>query len=125
MNRIVDVALGERAYRIMIGRGLLDSLPDFLERRTVSRIAVVTNPTVERLYLRPVQQALRKTGVTIVTIVVPDGEANKTIATWSEVHEQLLRAGLDRKSAVLALGGGIVGDIAGFAAATYQRGIDL
>jgi 3-dehydroquinate synthase len=125
MTRTVEVALGDRSYSIHIGEGLIDALPELLIGQTLSRVAVVTNPTVAGLFLSQVQSALARAGLPAVSIVVPDGEVHKTLATWAAVHDQLLAARLDRKSAVLALGGGVVGDIAGFAAATYQRGIAL
>ena len=125
MIRIVNVALGERSYPIHIGDGLIGALPELLRGRAVSRVAVVTNPTVADLYLGRVQQALADAGFPVVAIMIPDGEAHKTLATWAHILDRLLAARLDRKSAVLALGGGVVGDVAGFAAATYQRGIDL
>ncbi|MEO8133529.1 MAG: iron-containing alcohol dehydrogenase, partial [Betaproteobacteria bacterium] len=126
MTRIVNVSLGARSYPIHIGSGLIDSLSGLLPAdNRPSHIAVVTNPTVAALYLERVTQTLGAAGFSTVAITVPDGEAHKTIDTWSSVHDRLLAARLDRKSAVLALGGGVVGDIAGFAAATYQRGIDF
>jgi 3-dehydroquinate synthase len=121
--RTVNVALGERSYPIHIGAGLIDTLPEMLRGQAVSRIAVVTNPAVAELYLDRVRDALAQAGFPVVSILIPDGEAHKTLETWTQVHDSLLAARLDRKSAVLALGGGVVGDVAGFAAATYQRGI--
>jgi 3-dehydroquinate synthase len=123
MIRIVNVALGERSYPIHVGEGLIDALPELLRGQAISRIAVVSNPTVAGLYLVRVEHALAQAGFPVVPILIPDGEAHKTLATWTHVHDRLLAARLDRKSAVLALGGGVVGDVAGFAAATYQRGI--
>ena len=125
MPRIVNVALGERSYPIHIGEHVIETLPALLHGRAISRIAVVTNPTVAELYLARTEHSLAQAGFPIVTITIPDGEAHKTVATWTHVHDCLLAARLDRKSAVLALGGGVVGDIAGFAAATYQRGISF
>ena len=125
MYPIVNVALGERSYAIHIGQGLLASLPSLLADLAISRIALVTNSTLAPLFLDTVQTALAGAGVRVVPIVLPDGEAHKTLATWSSVLDQMLAARLDRKSAVVALGGGVIGDIAGFAAATFQRGIAL
>jgi 3-dehydroquinate synthase len=123
MTRIVEVGLGARSYAIHIGDGLIETLPKMLGGQGVSRIAVVTNPTVANLYLDRMQTVLADGGLPVVPIVIPDGEVHKTLATWTTVHDQLLSARLDRKSVIIALGGGVVGDIAGFAAATYQRGI--
>jgi 3-dehydroquinate synthase len=90
-----------------------------------ARVGLVTNSTIETIYLEPVRASFSAAGIATVPVVIPDGEEHKTIATWALVQDQLLAARLDRKCAVVALGGGVVGDIAGFAAATYQRGIDL
>ena len=122
VNRVVDVPLGDRAYRIHIGRGSLDALSGFLPR-SHSRIAVVTNETIAPLFLDRVVASLSALGTSIVPILIPDGEKHKTVATWLSIHDRLLSERLDRKSAIVALGGGVVGDIAGFAAATFQRGI--
>src|ERR1019366_2040669 len=123
MIHIVNVALGERSYPIHVGEGLIDALPELLRGQAISRIAVVSNPAVAGLYLVRVEHALAQAAFPVVPILIPDGEAHKTLATWTHVHDRLLAARLDRKSAVLALGGGVVGDMAGFAAASYQRGI--
>ena len=118
MIRIVNVTLGERSYPIHIGDGLIDALSGLLCGQAISRIAVVTNPTVADLYLGRVGNALAQAGFPLVPVMIPDGEAHKTPATWIQVHDSLLAARLDRRSAVLALGGGVVGDVAGFAAAS-------
>jgi 3-dehydroquinate synthase len=123
MTRIVEVDLGTRSYPIHIGDGLIGKLPKLLGDQSVSRAAVVTNPTVAALFLDGLRAALDESGLPVLTVVIPDGEVHKTVATWASVHDQLLAARLDRKSAIIALGGGVVGDIAGFAAATCQRGI--
>jgi 3-dehydroquinate synthase len=125
MPRIVNVSLGQRSYPIHIGEGSIDALPELLIGKSVSQMAVVTNPAVGGLFLSKVQNALTRAGLAAVTVIIPDGEIHKNLATWTTVHDQLLAARLDRKSAILALGGGVVGDIAGFAAATHQRGIAL
>ena len=119
----VRVALGERSYPIHIGAGLLgrvDLLVPLLPQR---RVAVVTNETVAPLYLDQVARAFDAAGVTSVRIVVPDGEAHKDWPTLNAVFDALLANRCDRKAAIVALGGGVIGDLAGFAAATYQRGV--
>ena len=121
-TRVVDVPLGDRAYRIHIGDGHLNALASFLPRMH-SKIAIVTNDTIAPLFLDRVVGSLSALGISIVQILIPDGEAHKTVATWLSIHDRLLSERLDRKSAIVALGGGVVGDVAGFAAATYQRGI--
>jgi 3-dehydroquinate synthase len=85
------------------------------------RVAIVTNETVARLYLAALRQALPQRQ--LLEIVLPDGEEHKTLAVWSGIFDRLLQARCDRRTTVIALGGGVVGDIAGFAAACYQRGV--
>ncbi|MBC8007224.1 MAG: iron-containing alcohol dehydrogenase, partial [Prolixibacteraceae bacterium] len=116
MTRLVEVKLAARSYPIHIGDGLLEQLPALLNRASGSRFAIVTNTTVAALYLEKLLAALGSCGTVVEPIVIPDGEAHKTIETWAGVHDQLLGARLDRKSMIVALGGGVVGDIAGFAA---------
>ena len=121
--RTVEVLLGPRSYPIHIADRAIASLPGLLAGHAISHVAVVTNPTVANLYLPALQDALAQSGLPAVNVIIPDGETHKTVATWAFVLDQLLDARLDRKSAIVALGGGVIGDIAGFAAATYQRGI--
>ncbi|HEX6995780.1 MAG TPA: 3-dehydroquinate synthase [Gammaproteobacteria bacterium] len=119
----LEVALGERSYPIYIGAGLLDDAE--LLRRTVSarQVAIVTNDVVAPLYLERVRRAFadRET----CTIVLPDGEQHKTLATFGRILDELVDAEFHRDACLVALGGGVVGDVAGFAAACYQRGIDF
>ena len=119
----LEVALGERSYPIYIGAGLLDDAE--LLRRTVSarQVAIVTNDVVAPLYVERVQRAFadRETR----TIVLPDGEQHKTLATFGRILDALVDAEFHRDACLVALGGGVVGDVAGFAAACYQRGIDF
>jgi len=119
----LEVALGERSYPIYIGAGLLDD-SDLL-RRTVSarQIAIVTNDVVAPLYAERVQRAFEDRETR--TIVLPDGEQHKTLATFGRILDELIDAGFHRDACLIALGGGVVGDVAGFAAACYQRGIDF
>ena len=121
----VRVALGPRSYPIHIGSGLVrrpDLVVPSLPQR---RVAIVTNTTVSRLHLEPLAAALEAAGVACVRIVVPDGEAHKDWATLDTVFDALLAHRCDRQTAIVALGGGVVGDLAGFAAATYRRGVPL
>ena len=87
------------------------------------RIGVVTNPTVAGLYLKPFQEALSRTGFRVTSILVADGEEHKSLKSLAAVYDQLIRARFDRGSCVVALGGGVIGDLAGFAAATFLRGV--
>lgn len=119
----LNVALGERSYPIHIGRDLLGQLPVFLGDTRPRRAAVVTNTTVAALYLSTVISALRGAGIDAVEIVLPDGEAYKNWETLNLIFDGLLSHRCDRRTPVIALGGGVIGDMAGFAAATYQRGV--
>ena len=119
----VRVALEGRSYPIHIGRGLLaraDLVAGAIPQR---RVAIVTNDTVAPIYLERLAGPLEAAGIACVRIVVPDGEAHKDWATLDRVIDQLLAQRCDRHTAIVALGGGVVGDLAGFAAATYQRGV--
>jgi 3-dehydroquinate synthase len=123
---IVDVNLGSRSYRIVVASGALQSVGQRLrELRLGSRAALVSDGTIMRLYGKTVVTSLEAEGFTVTTIEVPEGEAAKTLAVAEHCWDQLLTAGLDRTSTVMALGGGAVGDVAGFAAATYMRGINF
>ena len=115
------VALGERSYPIHIGADLLGRAE--LYAQAGGRAAVVTNPVVAPLYLARVRKALESAGAHAVEIIVEDGEQAKSWATLDRVLDEMLGAKLGRDSTVVALGGGVIGDLAGFAAAIYQRGI--
>lgn len=122
----VRVELDERSYDILIGYGCLDQLGTlYVDRGLGKTAAIVTNPTVAELYLDVVQASLEAAGVSVTVITVPDGEAYKTIETAGQIYGELIAAGLDRKACIVTLGGGVVGDMAGFVAATYLRGIDF
>jgi 3-dehydroquinate synthase len=120
----VRVALHERAYPIHIGAGVLDDAALYRPHLDAGRVAVITNPVVGRLYLGRVQAALARAGAEpALEVMVEDGEQAKSWASLEGVLDALLGARLGRDSVVVALGGGVVGDLAGFAAAIYQRGI--
>lgn len=119
----VRVALGSRGYPIYIGRGLLARVDLLLPLLPQRRVAVVTNTIVARLYLDGVARALEQAGVDCVQVVVPDGEDHKDWQTLNMIFDTLLANRCDRQTAIIALGGGVIGDLAGFAAATYQRGV--
>ncbi len=122
----VSVNLGDRSYDILIGHGNLDAFgSSYLERGLSTSAAIVTNPTVAALYLDPLRQSLEASAVAVTVIEMPDGEAHKTLATAESMFGDLISAGLDRGSCIITLGGGVVGDVAGFVAATYLRGIDF
>ncbi|RXG93628.1 3-dehydroquinate synthase [Bradyrhizobium zhanjiangense] len=122
----VDVALGERAYDIVIGRGVLASLGERVARlRPGVRTAVVTDRTVAKHWLEPTEASLAAAGIPTSRIVVEEGEISKTYAGLEKVSEALIAAKIERNDLVIALGGGVVGDLAGFAAAILRRGVDF
>ncbi|MGY3531913.1 3-dehydroquinate synthase [Bradyrhizobium embrapense] len=122
----VDVALGDRAYDIVIGRDVLASLGERVAAlRPGVRTAIVTDRTVARHWLEPAEASLAAAGVPTSRIVVEEGEGSKSYATLTEVSEALIAAKIERNDLVIALGGGVVGDLAGFAAAILRRGVDF
>jgi 3-dehydroquinate synthase len=119
----LHVDLGERSYPIYIGADLL-SRSDLLVPHIVGRqVAIVTNETVAPLYLAKLEQALA--GYSVTSVVLPDGESFKNWETLQLIFDGLLSARHDRKTTIVALGGGVIGDMAGFAAACYQRGVNF
>ncbi|SHH98954.1 3-dehydroquinate synthase [Ferrimonas marina] len=122
MERI-DVELGQRSYPIIIQAGLLDSGAQWLSEINTKRLLVVTNEVVAPLYLERCVAMLASTGKTVDTLVLPDGEAHKTLTTLDGIFSRALELGLSRDCALVALGGGVIGDMVGFAAACYQRGV--
>jgi 3-dehydroquinate synthase len=117
------VELGERAYAIYIGEHLLSSAGLILPHLDLPKVAIVTNTTVAALYLQQLAEALRAGEVDVISIVLEDGERYKDWATLNRIYDALLERRCDRKTTLIALGGGVIGDLAGFAAATYMRGI--
>ncbi len=122
----VTVDLRDRSYPICIGAGTLDQLGERLAQLRVGRrAAVVTNPVVGQLYKDTVVHSLKQAGFEPAVIDVPDGEEHKNLAWLTFLYDRLIDARLDRESPVVALGGGVIGDLAGFTAATFLRGIPL
>jgi 3-dehydroquinate synthase len=122
----VDVALGERAYDIVIGRDLLPSLGARVAAlRPGARTAIVTDRTVAKHWLERTEASLAQAGIATSRIVVEEGEGSKTYAGLEKVSEALIAARIERNDLVIALGGGVVGDLAGFAAAILRRGVDF
>ncbi len=118
----LTVSLADRSYPIVIGADLLDATV-IRQHLPQARVAVVTNETIWPLYGERLVNALRQAGVVVHPIVLPDGEAHKDWQTLNTIFDALLEHACDRKTTLIALGGGVIGDIAGFAAASYQRGI--
>ena len=123
--RTLSVALGARSYPVHIGAGLLSRVGELLPPARSARAIVVTNPVVAKHHLARLQAALSRAGVQCDTVLIPDGEAHKDWTTLNTIHTRLLELGAERSTLLVALGGGVVGDVAGFAAATYQRGMPL
>lgn len=121
MNKIT-VALGERSYPIYIGEGLLGNAELFRENINSGQVLIVSNSTVAPLYLKKVCNNFED--ITVESLVLPDGEKYKTLEKMNEIIDRLLENRFSRNSCLIALGGGVIGDITGFAAACYQRGID-
>lgn len=118
--------LGKHSYPIHIGHGLLDRAHEWVAPLIKTpRVAIVSNETVAPLYLDRLQNALEKSGIGALPIILPEGEQYKTAETWLTIQDALLAARCERNTTLIALGGGVVGDMAGFAAATFQRGIDF
>jgi len=122
--KTITIQLDSHSYDIGIGEGLLPGIGAACKAVGLAGVAaVVSNPTVAPLYADQVVSSLQEAGFSPVTIEIPDGEEYKTSATLNGVYDRLIEAGLDRRSFIVALGGGVVGDLAGFAAATFLRGI--
>ncbi|MFQ5683672.1 MAG: 3-dehydroquinate synthase [Candidatus Binatia bacterium] len=122
--RTVNVNLNDRSYTIHLGADLLPQVGKFLkEIGCGEKVAIITNPTVAELYLSIVEEALKHSGFTVTPVLLPDGEQYKNLATLTTIYDRLIKERFERGSSLLALGGGVIGDVAGFAAATFLRGI--
>jgi 3-dehydroquinate synthase len=125
--RTFSVALGARAYPVHVGAEILDELGTLAASAGIrgGRVAIVTDSTVGPLYLQRVSAALDSAKFDPIPIQIAAGEASKSLAVLESIYDRLVEAGLERGGAIVALGGGVVGDLAGFAAATYLRGVPL
>ena len=122
----IPVNLGARSYRILVGTGALATVGAELTRLRVGRkVALVTDPSIARLHGEPVARSLSAAGFDVIRLSVPEGEEAKRLETARELWDRLLDEGCDRSATVVALGGGAVGDLAGFVAATYMRGMNF
>ena len=122
----LKVELGERSYPILIGDSLLQQADVLLRQAGISassRLLIITDEHVAKHYVQPLQNVLEQAGYKAAVSVIPPGEQSKSLAVYERVMTEAIQAGLDRQSVILALGGGVVGDLAGFVAATYMRGI--
>lgn len=122
----LHVATDSRAYNVYVGSSLLKKIPEFLQQhgvQTKQKLFLISDSEVAPLYANAVLMPLRAAGYTVTLSVVPAGEQSKSLAIFEKLTSEAITAGLDRSSVVLALGGGVVGDLAGFFAATFMRGI--
>lgn len=126
LQKEIHVALGPRSYPVYIGSGMLASFISVCERHGIpGDMVIITDRTVGRWYQKPLEERLQQAGRSVISIVVPPGEEQKSLATAGKIFTRMLSKGIGRSSAVIALGGGVIGDLAGFVAATYHRGIPL
>lgn len=121
--KTIEVSLAKRSYPIYIGAGLLSKPELIVSKIARPKAAVVTNTTVAPLYLDRLSSALQKNGIEVLPIILPDGEKYKNWETLNLIFDGLLAKHSERSTTLIALGGGVVGDMGGFAAATYQRGM--
>ena len=119
----LTVGLAERSYPIHIGIGLLGRFDLLAPHLTRKRAAVITNTTVAPLYLEFLKNTLASNGVDVVPVILPDGEEYKTAETLGLIYDALLKNRCERSTPLIALGGGVIGDMTGYAAATYLRGV--
>lgn len=119
----LQVSLGDRSYPILIGAGLLADAANLLPFLPAPRVTLVTNTTLYPIYGEALADALRQRGVEVLPVCLPDGEQFKDWPALNQIFDALLEHACDRKTTLIALGGGVIGDITGFAAATYQRGV--
>ena len=122
----ITVTLDERSYPICVGNGILDSFLQICEQKKIPRqIAMVTDRNVAKLHGRTITKVLKQYNTAVLEIVIPAGERQKSLVTANMIITRLLEARFSRRSALIAFGGGVVGDVSGFAAATFRRGIPL
>ena len=120
----VPVALGERSYEVLVGPGLIaEAGTRLIAALDARRVAIVTDENVAALHLAPLRASLKQAGLSVVEIILPAGEGTKCFAELERLLDQLLAARIERRDVVLALGGGVMGDLAGFAASILRRGV--
>ena len=120
----LTIHLGERSYPIHVAPGILDRAGALMvEALGPCRCAIITDDQVGPLYLRRLEESLQGAGLSCAALTLPAGEPTKSLASLGQVYDFLCQAGLTRRDAVIALGGGVMGDLAGLAAATFLRGV--
>jgi len=123
MTQTLQVALGNRSYPIHIGQNLLGRADLIMPHLKSRHVAIVTNTTVAPLYLEQLSKTLADQGISITNIILPDGESYKNSETLNTIYDALLQSRCERNTTLIALGGGVIGDLTGYAAATYLRGV--
>lgn len=121
--QVVTIDLGDRSYPITIGTGLLDQAATYAALSSAAQAVIVSNDVVAPLYEPALRRVLEQRYRSVRTVVLPDGEAHKDWQTLNLIFDDLLSGGCDRKTVLFALGGGVIGDMTGFAAASYMRGV--
>jgi len=122
----ISLSLGSRSYPILVGAGALSTVGSELAKRGVGRrVVLITDAAISRLHGDPVRRSLIEAGFDVTQVDIPEGEQAKRLDVASDLWDRLLDLGCDRSSTVVALGGGAVGDLAGFVAATYMRGMNF
>jgi 3-dehydroquinate synthase len=126
LDRHIDVSLGDHSYPLYIGTDCLSEFAPTCRRHNIpDTIVLITDRTVARYHLRELLQSLKRNGFLVTTIVIEPGEARKSLPRANAIYTEMLEKRIPRNSAIIALGGGVIGDLAGFIAATYQRGVEL
>jgi 3-dehydroquinate synthase len=123
MMQTLEVSLGDRSYPIHIGKGLLTQADLILPHLKRKQVAIVSNTTVAPLYMETLVNTLTQAGVSVIQIILPDGEAYKNSETLNTIYDALLKSRCERSTTLIALGGGVIGDLTGYAAATFLRGV--
>lgn len=126
-THVIPVHTPSRSYEVHVGRGLLGSVGALVAKACpkVTHVALVSDSNVAPLYAKPVEKSLGAAGIAVSTTIFPAGEEHKRLSTLGDILERMAQAGLTRSDAVVAVGGGVTGDMAGLAAALYQRGIQV
>ncbi len=126
IERQIDVSLGERSYPIYFGNGLTSSFAPICQQHGIPRrVVIITDSNVANHYLKPLEDNLRHFDFVVSSIIIPPGENQKSLHRAQAIFTSLLKEAVGRNSAIVAIGGGVIGDLAGFVAATYQRGVVL
>ena len=122
--KTININLGQRGYPIYVGEGLIENFDLFIKHIPNKKVAIITNDKVAPLYLQKITNIL-SAEKDVIPIILPDGEAFKNLETLNLIYDALLKNKANRQVTLIALGGGVIGDITGFAAATFMRGVDF